>query len=35
MTPFWAYLSSVLYIGGIGIAAGLYGLWLKKHGRLR
>ena len=35
MTPFQAYLFMVLMVGGIGIAAGLYGRWLKKHGRLR
>ncbi len=33
MTPFWAYLSMVLMVGGVTLAAGLYGLWLKKHGR--
>ena len=32
MTPFQAYL---FMVGGIGIGAGLYGRWLKKHGRLR
>ena len=32
--PFQGYLFMVLMVGGIGIGAGLYGLWLKKHGRL-
>lgn len=33
MTPFQAYLFMVLMVGGGTLAVGLYGLWLKKHGR--
>ncbi len=34
MTPAIGAFLLLGIVGGVGIGVGLYGLWLKKHGRL-